>query len=162
MTCHGSIKKWTVKSCARRSYHVKFVKFTLFEWVKKNLLMFTRHNLTVLTVSAKIIVNLHIGAVVKVKLRRKAMQPLLAMCAKFPVLLETATWLCWTRTDAGDAWIAAVNKLIVTAVLLCSLCQLKWLPDHEGRNWVLETFSFAGRGKVDRCSLRLNCRICGR
>ena len=30
--------------------------------------------------SAKIIVNLHIGAVVKVKLRRKAMQPLLAMC----------------------------------------------------------------------------------
>ena len=53
--------------------------------------MFTRHNLTVLTVSAKIIVNLHIGAVVKVKLRRKAMQPLLAMCAKFPVLLETAT-----------------------------------------------------------------------
>ena len=34
--------------------------------------MFTRHSLTA---SAKIIVNLHIGAVVKVKLGRKAMQP---------------------------------------------------------------------------------------
>ena len=39
--------------------------------------MFTRHSLTA---SAKIIVNLHIGAVVKVKLGRKAMQPLFAMC----------------------------------------------------------------------------------
>ena len=38
--------------------------------------MFTRHSLTA---SAKIIVNLHIGAVVKVKLRWKAMQPLLAI-----------------------------------------------------------------------------------
>ena len=42
--------------------------------------MFTRHSLTA---SAKIIVNLHIGAVVKVKLGRKAMQPLLAMCVVF-------------------------------------------------------------------------------
>ena len=42
--------------------------------------MFTRHSLTV---SAKIIVNLHIGAVVNVKLGRKAMQPLLAMCVVF-------------------------------------------------------------------------------
>ena len=42
--------------------------------------MFTIHSLTA---SAKIIVNSHIGAVVKVKLRRKAMQPLLAMCVVF-------------------------------------------------------------------------------
>ena len=42
--------------------------------------MFKRHSLTA---SAKIIVNLHIGAVVKVKLGRKAMQPLLAMCVDF-------------------------------------------------------------------------------
>ena len=39
--------------------------------------MFTRHSLTA---CAKIIVNLHIGTVVKVKLGRKAMQPLLVMC----------------------------------------------------------------------------------
>ena len=42
--------------------------------------MFTRHSLTA---SAKIIVNLHIGVVVKVKLGRKAMQPLFAMCVVF-------------------------------------------------------------------------------
>ena len=42
--------------------------------------MFTRHSLTA---SAKYIVNLHIGAVVKVKLGRKAMQPLFAMCVVF-------------------------------------------------------------------------------
>ena len=41
---------------------------------KKILLMFTRHSSTP---SAKIVVNLHIDAVVKVKLGRKAMQPLL-------------------------------------------------------------------------------------
>ena len=42
--------------------------------------MLTRHSLTA---SANIIVNLHIGAVVKVKLGRKAMQPFLAMCVVF-------------------------------------------------------------------------------
>ena len=42
--------------------------------------MFARHSLTA---SAKIIVNLPIGAVVKVKLRRKVIKPLLAICVVF-------------------------------------------------------------------------------
>ena len=41
-----------------------------------------------LTACAKIIVDLHIGAVVKVKLRRKAMLPLLAMCVVFMHVVE--------------------------------------------------------------------------
>jgi len=46
-------------------------------------------------------VKLHIDAVIKVKLR-----------AQFSMLLETATWLCCTRTDARDAWIAVVDGLV--------------------------------------------------
>ena len=44
------------------------------------MLMLTRRSLTA---SSKIIVNLHIGAVVKVILGRKTMQPLLAVCVVF-------------------------------------------------------------------------------
>ena len=42
--------------------------------------MLTRRSLTA---SAKIIVNLHISAVAKVKLGRKTMHPLLAVCVVF-------------------------------------------------------------------------------
>ena len=106
--------------------------------------------------------NLHIGAVVKVKLRRKAMQPLLAMCEvshdvgnSHLIMLDKNG--CWGCLNCRGGWTCSQLPFC-----LCSLCQLKWLHGHKGRNWALQTSSFAGRGKADRCGFRLNCRICGR
>ena len=62
-----------------------------------------------LTASAKIIVNSHIGAVVKVKLRRKTMQPLLAMCEvshvvgnRHLIILEKNR--CWGCLSFHGGW----------------------------------------------------------
>ena len=48
--------------------------------------------------------NLYIGAAVKVELQRKTMA-LLAMCNVYHV----DTWLCRTRSEAGDPVIAVVH-----------------------------------------------------
>ena len=55
----------------RRSKHVKFVKFTLLEQVEKySVDVYKTDFKLALTAFAEIIVNLHICAVVKVKLQR--------------------------------------------------------------------------------------------
>ena len=78
-----------------------------------------------LTTSAKIIVNLHIDAVAKRKLRRKAMQLLLAMCEVFHVF-GNRHLIMMDENEADDAWIAVVDGLVActsscrTAVFLLS------------------------------------------
>ena len=62
-----------------------------------------------LTASAKIIVNLHLGAAVKVKLKRKAMQPLLAMSEVFHVFANRHLTMldknrCWGCLNSRGGW----------------------------------------------------------
>ena len=50
------------------------------------------------------------------------------------MLFKTATWLCWTRIDAGDAWITAVDEL-VACKSSCRLALFSLLPEVSSWPW---------------------------